>query len=228
MKPMKLEVGKLHVNQTYKYLAEVLTRSLPKEFVSMFVKYDLHNCVNGWFIDDLEYQEAVGGEYLLFCVVDINGKFNNQYKRYESVRQGRKNFYEFLEYFKKSKHGFYDYVYDDLRMPHRHVLVFNLIKFKGSYDFFKTGSYSKMFDKDQLKELNITNRVTNSRIKLLYNVLTKNEEARSTFEERVNNKFKSQWKMPHDYEGEYDVYPIMKEEILNYKTDEKTEIQNQT
>ena len=224
MKAKDLEIGKVYYNQSKKYLAEILARSLPKEFVKTYLSHEIHTTICGWFMDDIQFRHATGIEhkYLLFCVIDINGKFLPAKHRYLSVERGKENFFSFLSFFRKSRYAFYDYHLDDLRFPRRHVLVFDLSNWKLAHSKFRKGEYSKMFSKDDLNKLKLSSRTKNEGARNLYYVLTRDDKVRTLFEEKIRKKFNMPYyTVPKDYSGEYDISPIPKEEILNYEKEKE-------
>ena len=174
---MVFYLGKITYNVTYRFLAPVLN-TFNSTFLQEYRNVTPH--VMAYAIGDVKYDRAKRKQhqYLLFVAFNINGKFIPEKATYLNKKDGRLKFKAFLDYFKKSKYYYDDYIID----PIMHCVVIKLPKeFNETYDNFVNGKYSKLY-KNSLVDLLFNNKDNLS-------VLKKDPEYREVFRERIKQKF---------------------------------------
>lgn len=116
-------------------------------------------------------------------------------------------FISFLEFIRDKEYYEDDYVYGNIQKSKFHMVVIKFPeKYYDSFDTFKEGKYSKMFDKETIARL--FNSKDNLEAPL---VLIKDHNYNITFTNFLNSIFRTTLK-PGEYEGELDLPPKEKEE----------------
>lgn len=132
---MKLEIGKLYVNKTYKYLYPVI-KSFGETFL---VKHSsLWKLATGIYDDSFNGKDE--DKRLIFVLYDKKHK--------------PKLFQNVLQYFKYQDYYYNDYAYDDIVNGRMHMVVFKIPeKFYDAYDYFKKSQYSMMYSEEEISLL---------------------------------------------------------------------------
>lgn len=203
-----LKKGERVGNQTDKWLRPILAYVLP-DYLKKYLRLSDYNLqVLGYFRGDVLYTDATLDENksLIFVVFDVNGRFIDKTNAYKNKSQGNLDFYEFLDALRKSKFAYCDYPsrFDNRKI---HICVFNLQGWDLAFESFDKGKYSHMFSDSELIKLKFDNP------KEIKWIITKSEEARKLFQEKLYSKFGTT-QMP-DTDAEYEISPIKKEEWLN-------------
>ena len=132
---MQLEIGRLYINKTYKYLYPII-----KSFGETFLVK--HSSL--WKLATGIYDDSFNGKYeddrLLFVLYDKKHKP----KLFENV----------LQYFKYQDYYHSDYAYDDITHGRMHMVVFKIPeKYNDTYDYFRKSQYSFMYSEKETNEL---------------------------------------------------------------------------
>lgn len=174
---MILQLGQLVINPTARFLTPILNT-----FTSTFLQHFqlVRGHLLGFAVGDLCYDKAKKRvhKYLLFTAFSVNGIYDVKKKRFLNTKAGRQVFKSFVEFLKKTRYYYDDYIYDD----NIHVVIISLPEeYNTTYDNFIQGIYSKMYKDNQIKMLfqdkgNIA-------------VLKKLPEYREVFKEKVKRQF---------------------------------------
>lgn len=173
-------------------------------------------------------------KYLLPCLkehgTDFINKLNNVFKvavgvgdvivdncgmRYEKhmfilidTTVANKFFLDFISWIKDQPMYQDDYVFGNIQSSPFHMVVVNLpVKFWDSFEHFKVGAYSKMFDTNTVNTY-FNNHPTHTK------VLLKDLGYRPIFVKKLNRIYKSEVNAS-DWDGELDLPPIFDLEIFN-------------
>lgn len=162
------------------------------------------------FVADVNYIKATKQKKEpLFCVlIDCNGKYLPEEKRYENVRKGRENFER--ELVKIRQHEDYRTDYPGDWDSNTHVVLFNTNhRQKKQIISFMKGLYSEIYTDTELRRFKIRED------SFIYSVVRKTEERKREFEELVNRNFDTNLVIEDDDERELFFKPSPQEEILN-------------
>jgi len=146
---MKLELGKIFINPTARFLTPIFN-SYNITFLQNFNL--VRNHLLGFAIGDVKYDKAKKKEhsYLLFAAYSVNGSYDCTRKRFLNSKNGKTIFLNFLKSIRKSSYYYDDYIYDEKI----HIVIYSLPQqYNKSYDEFIKGKYSKMFSEEEIKEL---------------------------------------------------------------------------
>ena len=192
---MQIELGKIYVNKTYKYLLPCLKMHGPTFVVklnSIFnLAFGLHDCL----LDGSDYQQ----QKLIYILSD---------KLYQPAK-----FQNFLNYVKCQDYYVTDYAYDDIEKGRKHMVVIKFPeKYNDIYDKFKKGKYSKMYCKDEIEQF----FPKDSEVK---RILVKSLSMRDVFIQKVFDSFGTtlSHKDLKDENIEYDFPPEKQKEFFNYQ-----------
>jgi len=203
---MKIQIGEVYLdkvtqqktlrpNKTKKYLLPCL-----KEYGSDLIKH-LNNV----------FKVAVGiGD----IVIDNSGmKYEKHIFILIDTTISHSFFLKFIEWIRKQEHIYEDdYVYDNIQKSSFHMVVLKFPeKYYSSFDSFKEGKYSNMFNE---KDIN----TVFEKYPTIKKVFIKDHNYKVFFTERLNkiygldgdNKVK-----PEEYEGELELPPTNKTEVFN-------------
>lgn len=104
-----------------------------------------------------------------------------------------------------------DYVFGDIQKSNLHMVIVKFPEqFYNSFETFKKGKYSEMFNKETIDKFFVSDDNSNAP-----KVLIKDKNYNIVFTNRLNRIFNAQIK-PGDYDGELDLPPIDEDEIFNY------------
>lgn len=121
----------------------------------------------------------------------------------------KKFFIEFMDWIKEQSMYEDDYTYYNIQRSNYHMVVLKFPdKFYDSFETFKIGDYSKMFDKTTIEKFFKDYPNTNK-------VFVKDHNYRFYFTEKVNIKFGTTIS-GEDWQGELDFPPTPKTEIFNH------------
>lgn len=123
-------------------------------------------------------------------------------------------FLKLLDWIRQQEHIYEDdYVYDNIQKSKYHMLVLKFPeKYYESFNTFREGQYSKMFDKENIDKLFIT-------YPDIKKVFIKDHNYKVVFTERVNEKYglEAEHKIrPEEWEGELEFPPDDKGEKFNH------------
>lgn len=99
----------------------------------------------------------------------------------------------------------------------KYMLVFDVSKYKESYEQFLKGNYSKMYTKTQLKEIKVP-QIWQGEINSVYLVLTKNKLGLKYLKDTVKAVYGTD--QIADNPEEYDIPPRINQEVFNWKGNE--------
>jgi hypothetical protein len=174
---MTFYLGEIVYNVTYRFFAPILN-TFNQTFLQNYRQVVPH--VMAYAIGDVLFDKAKGKKhkYLLFVAFNIHGKFIPNKKIYVNAKEGRRTFKAFLDYIKKSKYYYDDYIIDSVI----HAVVIKIPdEFKTTYDNFVVGKYSKMY-KDNLLKVLFSNKDNLA-------VLKKERHYQEVFKEKIKSKF---------------------------------------
>lgn len=194
---MDIQLGKVYVNKTYKYLIPCLKLYGDTFVTKLNSVFNLAFGIHDTVLDATEYE----GQKLIYILSD---------KLYQAAK-----FQNFLNYVKHQPYYVMDYAFDDQERGRQHMLV---IKFPEShfdvYDKFIDGKYSKMYTKDEVNKF--FRKEGESR-----DVVTRSKKMIPVFIERIKASFGETTKITEQEisrEGmEYDFPPEQQKEFFNYK-----------
>jgi hypothetical protein len=172
----------MHSNKTKKYLLPIL-----KFYGADFVLYANNACKVACGIGD-SIAEKVGLEYQKHLFIVFNSKIAPEY------------FIKFLNWIREQPYYTDDYVYGNILKSPFHMVVLEIpLQFNDSFDNFKKGKYSKMYEKKDMDQLFLMHPD-------LKGVFLRNPEMKMEFLKRVNLDFGTEL---DDFEGDFEVdYPI--------------------
>ena len=194
---MEIEIGKLYINKTVKYLVPGLSFYGPTLKTKLNLVFKLAFGIHDTLLDGSHLE----GQKNIFILVD------------KLVRPDL--FQNFMDWVKHQEYYVTDYTYDAIMESHsrKHMVVLAYPPSMGdSYDKFLLGKYSKMYTKKEL----LTYFSEESKIDARQ-VLSKTMIARQKFISLVKLTFGTQLE-PQDFlEGswEYDLPPNQEEEFFN-------------
>lgn len=193
---MQIEIGKLYINKTYKYLLPALKVYGPTFQTKVNSIFNLAFGIHDIVLDGtpFETQRAV---YMLCDKLYQPAKFDN-----------------FLNYIKHQEYYITDYAYDDLENGRKHMVVISFPeKYADIYDKFLEGKYSKMYCNDEVAyffpDVDLEAR----------GVIKRTPKMAEIFIQKVYNSFGTRL-TPRDLkiEGmEYDFPPEKVKEIFNFE-----------
>lgn len=204
---MKIQIGEIyldkvtaqriiHPNRTRDYLLPCL-----KEYGEEFT-----NKINNVF------KVAVG----LGDIVLTKRKTPEAYARHIFIlldaKVAKKFFIDFVDWIKDQPMYEDDYVFDDIRKSHYHMVILKFPeRFYDSFETFKAGKYSKMFNPETISKFF-------EKFPDVQKVLIKDSNYKITFTKKLNkwlgNKNSDRIK-PEEWEGELDFPPKEDEEVFN-------------
>jgi hypothetical protein len=192
---MKLQVGKILLNRTKKYLTPCI-REYGQEFekrMNGVVKVAIG------IGDIITIKSGIRFEKHIFILIDTSPKPQGT---------GKREFKKFLDWLRDEMMYEDDYVFDDVRKGHLHMVVIKLPeKYYYTYETFRMSQFSKMYDKEDL------DKFFNKRPEIK-KVLIKDHSYRIEFVKSLNEMFGTTVD-PEEFEGELDM-PLRKEdEIFN-------------
>jgi len=195
---MKIEIGRLYINKTVKYLLPGLGYYGP----TLKTKLNLVHKLAFGIHDNLIEGTHFAGQRNIFILLD---------------RLVRPDLYEnFMSWIKHQNYYVTDYSYDNLHEPYsrRHMVVIAYPEKLGDvYDKFLLGKYSKMYSKEEI-ELYFQEEGK----AWAKNVLQRTAYAKNSFIFAVKERFDTlleQQDFLTDY-WEYDFPPNAEEEFFNY------------
>lgn len=188
---LKIESNSCFENKTKKYLTPLL-KCYSDKIKDFYFK--LQKCA--FAIDDvIAVKCGIRFNNCLFILVKIDNNINV--------------FNSFLNNLKKEDFYQYDYCYENILLWKYHIIVVKIPnEYEQSYNYFKEGKYSKMFEKQDIKKF-FVNKET-------INVLMKNKEYKKDFKKKIQKEFNYNDYIPDDICEEFDIPYSKKQEILNY------------
>ena len=170
-----------------------------------------------WAVGDCVHSKIYKKEKLepcLFLLIDRNGEWLEDKKRYLSIKSSRQTFNRNLKVMRKDPHYITDYSWSYLN--NRHVVAFHIPKkYYNAFNSFVKGEYSKMYSEQDLEVLKMkSNRVTMS-------IVTKDRSLIPFFEKGLNDYYRSSIELPDDFDGELSLPFIPDREIFNWHRDFK-------
>jgi hypothetical protein len=187
---MKIQIGNIVMNRTFRYLRPVM-----REYGPDFLMYY-----------EMMFKVAIGiGDII---IVGSNIKFEKHLFFLVNTRRSRKSFIEALQWIRGHESYEDDYAFDQIHYGFLHMVVLRIPeKYYRTLYHFKMSRYSKMYTEQDIKKW-FENREE-------YKVLTKNKEYRIEFVRSINERFDSQIEAK-DFTGELD-FPISEEdEFFNF------------
>lgn len=199
---MKIQIGEVYMdkvhdtptlypNKTRKYILPCL-----KEYGEIFT-----NRLNNVFKvavgigDVIVDRTEVKYERHVFLL--LNSKIASQY------------FLEFLEWVRDQPMYEDDYVYDNIQRSSFHMVIVKLPeKFYNSFETFKGGEYSKMFNEETISQL-FNNHPD------VKKVLIRSHEYKIVFVRRINRRFGTNLS-PEEFDGEFEFRPTAETEVFNH------------
>lgn len=194
---MEIEIGKLYINRTVKYLVPGLSFYGPTLKTKLNLVFKLAFGIHDTLLDGSHLE----GQKNIFILVD------------KLVRPDL--FQNFMDWVKHQEYYVTDYTYDAIMESHsrKHMVVLAYPPSMGdSYDKFLLGKYSKMYTKKEILTYFSEENKVEAR-----QVLSKTMIARQKFISLVKLTFGTQLE-PQDFlEGswEYDLPPNQEEEFFN-------------
>jgi len=185
---MKLQIGSIVMNKTKKYLIPCI-----KEYGERFEKEIVSVDRVAYGIGDIiTVKSGVRFEKHLFILVDTTSKFS------------ARSFNRMITWLREQEMYEDDYVFDDIRDGHLHMIVIKLPeKHYHTFETFKMGQFSKMYTQKDVERF-FSNKPDIKR------VLIKEHSYRIEFVKSLNKKYGSTVS-PEEFEGELDM-PIRREE----------------
>jgi hypothetical protein len=124
------------------------------------------------------------------------------------------HFINFLDWIRDQPMYEDDYVHDNIQKSKYHMVVLKFPeKYYSSFDTFKTGAYSNMYNQTTIE--NFFQSYPD-----VQKVFIKDHEYRITFTKKLNKVFDTTL-TPEDWEGELDFPPKEKHEVFNHKFKKK-------
>lgn len=202
---MNLEVGKQHINNTWRYLAPCLVGH-GREFTQKFNRlFKIAVCIHDTLVDGSIITEG----RTLFVMFD---------KKYQPY------YYQaFMEFLRKQDYYRGEYCPEsEIFQSRKQVVVIEVPeKHFNSYDYFLKGEYSKMYEKEDVDLY-----FSSSYKQVEYQVLTRTgEKGFNSFMTKVSSVFYSKEQSsiinPEDFKDSEWELPLEKEqEIFNYKKED--------
>lgn len=194
---MQIEIGRLYVNKTYKYLLPCLSVYGLSFVEKLNGIYNLAFGIHDASLDGTHFEN----QKLVYILCD---------KLYQPAR-----FQNFLNYIKHQEYFVHDYPFDSLESGRQHMIVVKFPEeYYSAYDNFLEGKYSKMYSFDEIEKLFPDD---DSEAK---QVIIKSVSMRDIFITKVNNCFGSNLTAEdvRNNNMEYD-FPIEKvKEVFNFKS----------
>lgn len=161
---MDIEIGRLYINKTYKYLLPCLKVYGPTFQTKVNSIFNLAFGIHDTLLDGTPFENS-RAIYMLCDKLYQPAKFEN-----------------FLNYVKHQKYYITDYAFDDIENGRKHMVVIAFPeKYFDVYDKFLESKYSKMYCKDEIEEffpdddseakgvIKQTNRMANIFIQKVFN-----------------------------------------------------------
>lgn len=199
---MDIEIGRLYINRTCKYLLPCLKIYGPTFQTKINSIFNLAFGIHDTLLDGtpFETQRAI---YMLCDKMFQPTKFDN-----------------FLNYVKNQEYYIIDYAFDDLENGRKHMVVIRFPeKYSDVYDKFLESKYSKMYCKDEIEEFFPDNSEAKG-------VIKQSNEMGNIFIEKVFRTFGTRLTLKDLKVGgmEYD-FPLEKEEeFFNYEHSNLTKV----
>ena len=193
---MEIVKGCFYTNRTKDYLLPSITTELGKVFKQKS-STQIYKLAVGVYDKLLDGTNILKGRNAFFILVDKT-----------VIPQEFKKFKDWLKY--------QDFYITDYQYEHdKHMFVIEIPEIlNDSYNNFKKGAYSKMYNKEQLDKYFLTDNKTYP-----YKVLTKHPSMRMKFIEKVVDKFQVEVKESDFLDAEYDFPPSInpEKEVFNYE-----------
>lgn len=214
MIPYKIPKGSLYKNKTNKWLRPILQYILP-EYIKKYFKLRQFNIkVLGYFRGDVLYKDATEDKSkdLIFLVMDTRGRLVKGLKKpqYENTVKAKRDFNLLLREIRKSRYAYCDYPCS-LKNKELHIIVFKIKGWEKSFEAFDEGKYTDIFTKSELFKLRFTNA------KEIHWIVNKDPRAKEIFENSIREKFGVIKDRNIPNTEQYEIPPLKKEEILNFK-----------
>lgn len=193
---MQIEIGKLYINKTYKYLVPVLKVYGENFILKVNSIFNLAFGIHDTLLDGTPY-ETQRAVYML-----CDKLFQPQ--RFDS----------FLKFVKNQEYYITDYAADDAETGRQHMVVLAFPeKYGDAYDKFLEGKYSKMFCKDEIHYF-FPDKDSEAR-----EVVERTSNMGTIFINKVKNSFGTELTTSDlKVNGiEYDFPPEKQKEIFNFK-----------
>ncbi len=144
-----------------------------------------------------------------FCVVvDANGAYDVQNRRYANIKQGRAKFERGLEKIRLHDNYIADYVFDFEGSKHVILLAMEESA-KEKARTFMSGKYSEIFTSSELKKLKL------DKDSLAYQIMYKTPERKQNFQDFLNIYYRTNITFDEDDDRELLEKPLSISEILN-------------
>lgn len=223
---------RVKVNRTNKYLwpcvnlfGSTFLREL-EQLTNYVPGYQIGHSILSTSIADILYYRAKEFQIqeLLFVIFDTRGCYREDKQMYLNVEKGKEKFKNFLKYVRTNKHYHDDYWFG----TSQYCIVFDLKSLSDTYWNFFCSSYSRMYNKGQLKTIGITKKQMiqgKEGYNPVYAVLTGEKEVGTVVLKSKIYEYFGTEDLPEE-PAEYDIPWYMEEELLNYKYINKNEIEN--
>lgn len=206
------ELKSFQLNNTGQLLSPILN-CFSNEFKNAFIA----NKTLCYAVGDCKYSKIYKRERLdpfLFVLMDRNGEWMEDKKRYLNPKDGKKKFNKNLQVMKKDPHYITDYSWSYL--DNRHVIAFHIPKkYYKAFDKFIKGEYSQMYSEDDTEVLKMkSNKITMS-------IITKDKNLIPFFEKGLNDYYRSKIVLDDSFDGELSLPFIPDREVFNWHSDFK-------
>lgn len=201
--PMKLQVGKIFMNRTRKYLFPII-----KEYGSDFTsKINALFKVGVGIGDMIVDQCGIHHEHHLFILIDTLHNTPLFISLLDDIR----------------RHPAYedDYVYGNVNNSRFHMIVISIPeKYLSSFNNFKQSRFSQMYNREDLKKLfNFESSTIDAKSREIISVLIKDHNYRFDFAKIIQKEFEVSEFTPEDIpeENELDMQILDREEKFNFQ-----------
>lgn len=203
---MTIKYGRLYVNKTWRFLAPSL-KYYGEEFIQKFnVVMKLAVGIHDTLLDGSQ----VSDDNNIYVLVDRLAK--------------PKEFLNFINFISEQEYYIDSYSYDEVVNPRKMMIILKIPEeLSGSYYHFLKGHYSKMYNRQQLRELYnnvISGRSSNQQSYLDYEILSKTgENSKKLLIDTIKEEFGKETRISEtDIDNlEWELPLKKKEEIFNYQ-----------
>lgn len=203
---MTIKYGRLYVNKTWRFLAPSL-KYYGEEFIQKFnVVMKLAVGIHDTLLDGSQ----VSDDNNIYVLVDRLAK--------------PKEFLNFINFISEQEYYIDSYSYDEVVNPRKMMIILKIPEeLSGSYYHFLKGHYSKMYNRQQLRELYnnvISGKSSNQQSYLDYEILSKTgENSKKLLIDTIKEEFGKETRISEtDIDNlEWELPLKKKEEIFNYQ-----------
>ncbi len=210
MEKINPELKSFQTNNSFTLLAPIVN------CFSQDFKESLNNShVRCWAVGDCVYSKIHKKDKLdpfLFILVDRNGQWLDDKKRYFNIKEGKKQFTKNLQVMRKDPHYVADYSWNYL--DHRHVVAFQIPKkYYNAFSKFIKGKYSEMYSDSDIEILKMKSN------KVRMDIITRNKDFIPLFEKGLNNYYRTNITLDDNFDGELSLPFIPEREVFNWSSE---------